>query len=73
MKKPLKILLAVTAVNFGVFGFLFFSIGGSAVGGRTENGRCYLRNKSEYTEVSRGTFLYSYCHTLLTAALFLST
>jgi len=73
VKKPLKILLAVTAVNFGVFGFLFFSIGGSAVGGRTENGRCYLRNKSEYTEVSRGTFLYSYCHTLLTAALFLST
>jgi hypothetical protein len=55
---------------FAIFNFLAFhsislAIHGDAEKGKVVNGRYYVNYKGEFTEVSKGTFQYSYYHGLL--------
>ena len=52
-------------LNFAAFIFISLWIGGDAVSGRIEDGKYYVRNRHQYTEVSRQVFLYSKYHVYL--------
>ncbi len=69
MDKAIEILFMAAALNFAVFGVVFFSIGGSAVGGKIENGRYFLHDKSRHVEASKFIFCYSYVHTIASAGM----
>lgn len=56
----------VAFVNFALFWAVAVSIGGDAVSGKSENGRHYVSNHGELTEVSRAVYVYSYIHTVST-------
>ena len=53
------------SVNFFAFVVVAILIGGDALSGKVEAGRYYLGQHGTYTEVSRGTFLYSGFHATL--------
>jgi hypothetical protein len=53
----------VALANFFVFVVIALCIGGSAIGGKIENGKYYVFSHGRYTEVSPATFEYSQIHT----------
>src|SRR5262245_47828564 len=60
-----RLLIPIFAVAFGnfvAFWVIGLSLGGSAVGGKVEDGRYYLNLKGRFTEVSHAVYLYSSIH-----------
>ena len=55
-------LFALAFVNFAVFFCVAAVIGGSADAGKIQNGRYYVANHGQYTEVSQGVWTYSSIH-----------
>jgi hypothetical protein len=67
MKKQSKVRLCswivyVAFVNFAVFWFATVFLGGSAIGGKFEDGHFYLSSKGRYVEVSQDVFTFSRWH-----------
>ncbi len=74
MIKLVKTLLILGIINFVSFYFLVLFLGGDAVNGHTSNGKYYLANHGEITEVTKGIYIYSKIHVysqLLTFPLFI--
>ena len=57
-------LFIVAMVNFTVFWIAGVILGGDAIAGKIDNGRCYLSSHGKYTEVSHGVWVYSKFHTI---------
>jgi hypothetical protein len=71
MKKLLaNAFIFASLLNFVVFWTAAVCIGGSAVGGKVDNGKYYLVNHRHYTEVSQAVFEYSQAHSYVTIATF---
>lgn len=64
----LKVVLLAVILNFGVWGVGTVALHGDALNGKVENNRYFLQWKGQYTEVTRGTYLYSWMHTYVTIA-----
>lgn len=62
-----------TVVNFAVFWAVAVISGGDALNGKIEGGRYFLASHGNYTEVTRGFFLYSRVHALSSAVAILLT
>lgn len=56
--------------NFSIYMAISVSLGGDALNGHTAAGHYFLASHGRFTEVTRGVYLYSICHTLLTIAWF---
>ena len=59
-----RVLLIVAVLNFAAFWVGSLILGGSANAGKVENGRCYVGDHGNFTEVSREAFLYSQIHSV---------
>lgn len=66
MKKSFKrislCLFFLAFVNFTLLWFISLFLGGSALNGKTEDGRYYLGNHGDLTEVSEATWNYCFYH-----------
>ena len=60
----LKILRYIVGANFLLFLVESLWLGGDAFGGHSGGGHYFLENHQHLTEVSRGVFLFCYCHAL---------
>jgi hypothetical protein len=56
------LLFAIAITNFLAFQSITLAIHGDAENGKVVNDRYYVQYKGDYTEVSQGTFHYSYYH-----------
>jgi len=59
-----RCLVFLAVLNFAAFWYSSFLLGGDALGGKAENGRYFLRDKQQYTEVSASVFRYSRLHAM---------
>lgn len=60
--KACRVVFTIAIINFLLFVFIAILIGGDAVNGHAENGRYYLANHGELTEVNYLVFMYSKIH-----------
>ncbi|MBI5724172.1 MAG: hypothetical protein HZA50_09465 [Planctomycetes bacterium] len=65
-----KAILSAVILNFGVWGVGTVTLHGDAISGKSRNDKCYVGWKGQYTEVSKGTYIYSYIHTCVTISSF---
>ena len=75
-KKPVKwftVIFQVACLNFVLFLAVTLLLGGSALGGRSENGLYFVERRGKFTEVSLATFIYSLIHAYVSFALILLT
>ena len=66
----IKVMLFVVILNFGVWGVGTVALHGDAVNGKNESNKYFLSWKGHYTQVSRGTYIYSWIHTCITIVSF---
>lgn len=59
-----KIILIFACVNFAVFWFIAFDLGGDAFNGKYEDGHYYLADHGRITEVSKQIWWYSRVHAI---------
>ncbi|MDB2687658.1 hypothetical protein N9Y42_10650 [Mariniblastus sp.] len=57
-------LLFIAFLNFTAFFLIAIAIGGDAISGEINDGKYYLANHGETTEVRRSVWLYSYYHAI---------
>jgi hypothetical protein len=60
----IKVLRYMVGANFLLFLVECFWLGGDAFNGRASGGHYFLADHQRLTEVSRGVFLFCYCHAL---------
>ena len=63
------VLFGIGAVNIAAFCTIGLIIGGDAWGTEVEDGRYYLSQHGQLTEVSRAVWIYSYVHVVATLLL----
>lgn len=58
------IVAVVCLANFAAFFIAAVVLGGDAINGRAEGGRCFLASHGKLTEVSREIYVYSRYHAI---------
>ena len=71
MTKGERRLFWLAIINFVTFVAIAMLLGGDALNGTARDGRYFLMQHGDYTEVSRPVFLYSVVHTVSTIVLML--
>jgi hypothetical protein len=66
-----SVLTTLTLINFVVFLFIAFHVGGDALNGHVDGERWMIRGHGGYMEVTRGFWIYSFVHALATIGSFL--
>lgn len=56
----------LTVLNMTVFGITIMFLGGDALGGKIEEGRFFVSNHGNLTEVSQSVWLFNYYHAIFT-------
>jgi hypothetical protein len=59
------VFLVAAAINGLSFMIISIPLGGDAINGTSEHGHYFLGDRGHFTEVSRGTWIYSRVHTIL--------
>ena len=62
-KNTWKVIALALLLNFSVWAFIAFAIGGSAAGGRSDETGYWLKNRKGEKETSKEIYYYSLIHT----------